>query len=149
MRHRVLTPCRRRNARPRCARHQRESLRLPEPGRCQQLRRQRDEVSTRCRRLGSLPRRKNRRSLTRDESHWGTEGREFKSRQPDKQIPCLSRRFAAAGVSKRTAIPGFQPYWVAVGRKGWGPHHGPPCDLDQYSARDLGTPDCDFERLRG
>ena len=59
-------------------------------------------------------------------SIWGTEGPEFKSRQPDKQIPCLSRRFAAAGVSKRTAIPGIQPHWVAVGRKGWGPHHGPP-----------------------
>ena len=34
--------------------------------------------------------------LTREESHWGTEGREFKSPQPDKQIPCLSRRFAVS-----------------------------------------------------
>ena len=35
-------------------------------------------------------------------SVWGTEGPEFKSRQPDKQIPDLNRRFIAAGVSRRT-----------------------------------------------
>jgi hypothetical protein len=33
----------------------------------------------------------------------GTEGREFKSRQPDKQIPSLNRRFAVSEVSRRTA----------------------------------------------
>ena len=33
---------------------------------------------------------------------WGTEGREFKSPQPDKEILCLSRRFAVSGVSMRT-----------------------------------------------
>ena len=35
-------------------------------------------------------------------SDWGTEGREFKSPQPDKQIPSLNRRFADSGVSRRT-----------------------------------------------
>ena len=34
---------------------------------------------------------------------WGTEGPEFKSRQPDQQIPSLNRRFAVSGVSRRTA----------------------------------------------
>ena len=29
-------------------------------------------------------------------SVWGTEGPEFKSRQPDKQIPGLNRRFAVS-----------------------------------------------------
>ncbi len=51
--------------RPRCARHQRGSLRLPEPGRSQQSFHRRGEVSTPCHRPGSLPRRKNRRRLGR------------------------------------------------------------------------------------
>ena len=34
---------------------------------------------------------------------WGTEGREFKSPQPDKQIPCLNRRFIAASVHGRVS----------------------------------------------
>ena len=36
-------------------------------------------------------------------SVWGTEGPEFKSRQPDRQIPRLNRHFAVSGVSRRTA----------------------------------------------
>ena len=44
-----------------------------------------------------------RRSAVWGTSIWGTEGREFKSPQPDKQIPRLNRRFAVSGVSRRTA----------------------------------------------
>ena len=43
-----------------------------------------------------------RRSAVWGASIWGTEGREFKSPQPDKQIPCLNRCFIAAGASRRT-----------------------------------------------
>jgi NAD(P)-dependent dehydrogenase (short-subunit alcohol dehydrogenase family) len=42
-----------------------------------------------------------RRSAVWGASIWGTEGREFKSPQPDKETPGLNRRFAAAGVSRR------------------------------------------------
>ena len=44
-----------------------------------------------------------RRSAVWGASIWGTEGREFKSPQPDKQIPSLNRHFAVSGVSRRTA----------------------------------------------
>ena len=44
-----------------------------------------------------------RRSALWAASIWGTEGREFKSPQPDKQIPCLNRCFIAVGVSRRIA----------------------------------------------
>ncbi|MDP7258025.1 MAG: hypothetical protein QF419_01510, partial [Acidimicrobiales bacterium] len=44
-----------------------------------------------------------RRSAVWGASIWGTEGPEFKSRQPDKQIPGLNRRFAVSGVSRWTA----------------------------------------------
>ena len=39
-----------------------------------------------------------RRSAVWGASIWGTEGPEFKSRQPDKQIPSLNRRFDVSGV---------------------------------------------------
>ena len=39
-----------------------------------------------------------RRSWVWGASIWGTEGPEFKSRQPDKQIPSLNRRFDVSGV---------------------------------------------------
>jgi len=44
-----------------------------------------------------------RRSAVWGASIWGTEGREFKSPQPDKQTPCFNRRFADPEVSRRTA----------------------------------------------
>ena len=42
-------------------------------------------------------------------SVWGTEGREFKSPQPDKQIPGLNRCLAAAGLETG----------ISTGSRGW------------------------------
>ncbi len=42
-------------------------------------------------------------------SVWGTEGREFKSPQPDKQIPSLNRHFVAIGLETS----------ISTGSRGW------------------------------